>query len=53
MLRNGQEKEAMGWFTLALELDPSHRPTHRALAEFWESKGEPDRAAYHKRLAGP
>lgn len=51
MLRNGQDREAMGWFRLALQLDPLHRPTHRALAEFWESKGDAARAAYHKDVA--
>jgi tetratricopeptide (TPR) repeat protein len=52
-LRYRQEKEAMVLFQLALELDPSHRPTHRALAEFWESKGDEERAAYHRQFLGP
>ena len=51
MLRNRQEREAMGWFQLALQIDPTHRPTHQALAEFWEEKGEKDRAAYHREMA--
>jgi tetratricopeptide (TPR) repeat protein len=51
MLRNGQDREAMGWFQLALQLDPAHAPTHRALADFWESKGDAARAAYHKQMA--
>jgi len=51
MLRNGQEREAMGWFQLALQVDPTHRPTHRALAEFWQAKGDAERAARHRQLA--
>jgi Tfp pilus assembly protein PilF len=52
MLRNGQETEALYWFQLALQLDPTHRSTHRALAEFWDSKGETKRAADHRQMAG-
>ncbi len=43
-LRNGEEAEA-------LECDANYRDAHRALADYFEGKGQPDRAAPHRRLA--
>lgn len=51
LLRNGQDQEALRWFGLALRCDPLHRPTHQALADYFENKGQAERAAYHRRLA--
>jgi tetratricopeptide (TPR) repeat protein len=51
-LRNGQPKEALRWFEGALQADPRHQPTHRALADFYERQGDPTRAEHHRRLAG-
>ena len=50
-LEIGQEKEAFGWFQSALWIDPGHRPTHRALADYWTKHGQFERAAYHRRQA--
>src|SRR5262249_3739502 len=50
-LRVGRDEEAGHWFLSVLQLDPDHRPTHRALAEHFEKLGDP-RAAYHRARAG-
>jgi tetratricopeptide (TPR) repeat protein len=52
-LRNGQEQQGLRWLRGALQIDPAHRPTHAALAEYYERAGPPDLAAHHRRLAGP
>jgi tetratricopeptide (TPR) repeat protein len=53
-LRLGRLPEALGWLTGALALDPDHRPTHEALAEYYEKVGDARRAEYHRsRAAGP
>jgi Tfp pilus assembly protein PilF len=50
-LRNGEEAEGLRWLGLALERDPAYRDAHRALADYFEGKGQPDLAAPHRRLA--
>jgi tetratricopeptide (TPR) repeat protein len=52
MHRNGHEKEALRWFGLALQLDPTHRATHRALAQLFEQQGNTELARQHRLLAG-
>src|SRR5262249_10923312 len=52
-LRNGQEQEALRWLFGALEKDPRHRPTHTALAEYYERTGDRVRAAEHRKFATP
>jgi Tfp pilus assembly protein PilF len=51
-LELGSEKEAMTWFQTVFFIDPGHRPTHLALADYWSKHGEPQQAAYHRRRAG-
>ncbi len=42
------------WLLTALELDPKHRPSHAALAAYYESRGDRDKAAFHRaRAAAP
>lgn len=53
MLRNGRIKDAQRWFNLALQLDPAHRATHRALAQLFEQEGNKELARQHRQLAGP
>jgi tetratricopeptide (TPR) repeat protein len=48
---NGQGREAERWFRGALQIDPTHRPTLRALAALYDRAGQPDLAARHRRLA--
>jgi Tfp pilus assembly protein PilF len=50
-LRNGQEDEGVRWLELALRLDPTLRPAHRALADYFGRVGRADLAAVHSRLA--
>ena len=50
-LRNGQEQEGIRWLLSALVQDPNHRPTHQALAKYYEGVGQAERAAYHRHWA--
>jgi len=50
-LELGQEKKALDWFQTVLFIDPSHRPTHLALADYWTNHLRPEQAAYHLRRA--
>jgi tetratricopeptide (TPR) repeat protein len=49
--RLGREDEAERWLRGLLRLDPDHRPTHRALADYYHKRGEVRRAEYHRRKA--
>lgn len=49
LLSIGRERLGVHWLTQALERDPNHQPTHRILADFYERKGDPQRAAIHRR----
>jgi predicted Zn-dependent protease len=51
-LRNGMAREGLHWLSTALEADPTHRPTHEALAEHYERTGDRQRAALHRQLVG-
>lgn len=52
-LRGGQDRQAEYWLNRALALDPGHRPTLQALAEYYEGKGDAGKAAaYRQRIAG-
>jgi tetratricopeptide (TPR) repeat protein len=50
LLRTGKEKDALHWFQTALEKAPNHRPTHEALAAFFEKVGATEQAAQHRRI---
>jgi tetratricopeptide (TPR) repeat protein len=50
-LRNNVGPEALRWFLGALQDDPQHRPTHQALAQYYQEKGEAASAAYHHERA--
>ncbi len=52
-LRNGEEAEGLRWLGLALEQAPAHKQAHRALADYFDSKGQPERAAPHRRFTAP
>jgi tetratricopeptide (TPR) repeat protein len=47
----GQEEEAERWFLIVLRLNPNHVPAHRALADYYQKKGDPRQAELHRRLA--
>lgn len=48
LLRLGQERLGLYWLFQALERDPTHAPSHKALADYYEKTGEPERAAAHR-----
>jgi len=51
-LRGGQNRQAEYYLNRALELDPKHQPTLKALAEHYEGKGDREKAAvYRQRLS--
>jgi tetratricopeptide (TPR) repeat protein len=52
----GEEDAAARQFLSALKLDPGHRPSHAALADYYARQSDPDAAAlaeHHRRLAQP
>jgi tetratricopeptide (TPR) repeat protein len=51
LLRNGKEEEALGCLASALSEDPSHRPTHHVLADYYQRVGNQPRADYHRFLS--
>jgi tetratricopeptide (TPR) repeat protein len=48
-LELGQEKKALEWFQTVFYIDPNHRPSHLALADYWAKHGRPQQADYHRR----
>lgn len=53
MLGLGLDKEATRWFEIALQIDPTHRPSHEALAAYWSRAGDQARAARHRQALTP
>jgi Tfp pilus assembly protein PilF len=47
-MRNGRDEEALRWFMGALQIDPNHKATHQALADYYTHIGRPDLAAEHR-----
>jgi tetratricopeptide (TPR) repeat protein len=50
MLKYADPDEAARWLASALRLDPGHKPSHLALADFYERRGDRRRAALHRQL---
>jgi tetratricopeptide (TPR) repeat protein len=50
-LKYGQTDEGLRWLFGALEITPGHKPTHRALADYYSAQGDSQLAAYHRKLA--
>jgi tetratricopeptide (TPR) repeat protein len=50
-LKNGDEKNGIGWLCTALLADANHGPAHAALADLFERTGQPRRAAWHRSQA--
>ena len=48
LLRGGHEEEGVRQLLAALAVDPHHRPSHAALADYYERTGRPDLAAPHR-----
>jgi tetratricopeptide (TPR) repeat protein len=49
LLRIGRDRLALYWLDQALERQPRYAPAHRLLAEYYEKKGDRDKAASHRR----
>ena len=52
-LQSNAKIAALRWFAGALQDDPDYQPTHRALADFYERKGDAVQAQVHRERAGP
>ncbi len=53
-LRLGKQEKGVKWFLSALHEDPTYAPTHKALADYYEKKGDPQflrQAAFHRLQA--
>jgi tetratricopeptide (TPR) repeat protein len=50
LLRMGARRKALAWFGRALQEDPQHKPTHQALADYYEQTGDHERAQAHRRM---
>jgi len=48
-LKVGNTRVGLWWLQRALQLNPNHQATNKTLAEYYESKGEKDLAAKHRR----
>jgi tetratricopeptide (TPR) repeat protein len=48
-LSYGAEEEGVRWLFATLRMQPRHRSSHLALADYYEKKGEAARAAEHRR----
>jgi tetratricopeptide (TPR) repeat protein len=49
-LRDGFKEDGLSWLIAASEADPAHRPTRRALAEYYEQNGQPEQAEEQRRI---
>jgi Tfp pilus assembly protein PilF len=47
------ERAGLYWLHRAQQIDPGHQPTHKILAEHYESKGQPEKAAAHRAQLKP
>lgn len=50
-LRNGRDIDGLRWLDSALQLAEDHPATHLALADYFERKGRPEQASYHRSKA--
>jgi Tfp pilus assembly protein PilF len=50
LLRQGHERDALGFLETALQQDPQYRPAHLALAGYYERVGRLDLARLHRRF---
>jgi predicted Zn-dependent protease len=51
LIRTGHAETGLLWLHSALRQDANYRPAHTALADFYQAKGDTDRAAYHRQRA--
>lgn len=53
LFRTGQPDPAEQWLLSALKLDPNHKPSHAALADHYERRGNMLLAEEHRKKAAP
>jgi len=51
LLALGHKKVGLQWLENAVTLKPDFAPAHAALAEYYRSQGETEKAAEHERQA--
>jgi tetratricopeptide (TPR) repeat protein len=52
-LRRGDKDQALYWLYKGLELDPTYKPTHELLVDFYEKAGKEERASLHRQMLPP
>jgi tetratricopeptide (TPR) repeat protein len=52
LLDLGQEPQGLYWLGQALKRDPGHQLAHRVLADYFQKKGDREKAAAHRRWLG-
>jgi Tfp pilus assembly protein PilF len=52
-LRHGRDERGLHWLYSALRIDAAHRPSHQALADYYQRTGDRDLAERHRRKARP
>lgn len=50
LLQIGQDRQGLYWMDTALARDPGYRPAHQVLADYFERKGDTERAAAHRKF---
>jgi predicted Zn-dependent protease len=53
LIETGQPDVGVQWLLSAVSLDPEHRPSHAALAAYYEARGEREKAEYHRVRSVP
>ncbi|HZW33051.1 MAG TPA: tetratricopeptide repeat protein [Isosphaeraceae bacterium] len=51
LLTHGHGDEGLKWTQEILRTDPRHLPTHRLLADYYQKRGNPGLANYHRLIA--
>ena len=51
LLQLGEDSRALYWFNKALNIDPAHVASHRALSTYYERTNDPVRAESHRKFA--
>jgi predicted Zn-dependent protease len=51
LIAGGRGQAGEQWLLTALSLDPDHKPTHAALAAYYQSRGDNRKAEFHREKA--
>ncbi len=50
LLKYDNPQHGLGWLLSVLDIDPSHVPTHRLLASYYQRRQKSERAAFHRKM---